>query len=151
MRIYRLEIQNMTYNVVSNNSESIVRGFKSAIEVMILQFIQYNLKDCKFNYTENLPTIVIARTNCGEMTIEFNIAYLYLLSWDLIKHVLLHEIAHALSPNDTYHGKEWEYQCELLGIPSTAKIRVFFEPNGDGTHKVSFSKYDIEKTDSGWL
>lgn len=35
-----------------------------------------------------------------------------------VRETLLHEIAHALTPNDRGHGKEWARACWKLGIPA---------------------------------
>jgi hypothetical protein len=134
-----MEFDNKTYKVLANNSDDTVRAIKTSIKLMECQFIQYNLTDWKFDFNDNLPPIVIARTCCNEKVIEFNTDILYLLSWDLIKHVMLHEIAHALAPDDCYHGKDWEYQCELLEIPFTAKLYYILEPIGDDNYKISYS------------
>jgi hypothetical protein len=139
-----MEFDKKTFKVIANNEDNMVDAFKLRIKLMEWQFSHYGITDkWGFAFNDNLPMILIAKTCWNEKVIEFNTANLYFLSWDMIKHVMLHEIAHVLAPDDHYHGKQWEYQCELLGIPPTAKLGEFLEPIGDNTYKISFSQYDI--------
>ena len=35
-----------------------------------------------------------------------------------VERLILHEIAHALTPNDPGHGREWRAKCEEIGLPN---------------------------------
>lgn len=41
-----------------------------------------------------------------------------------IKVVLLHEIAHALTPEDGGHGKKWKEKCVELGIEPIMRLKL---------------------------
>lgn len=74
------------------------------------------LKEYKFELSNRL-TKTFGQCNNVYKHIKLRKNYALTGDWIEVKHTILHEIAHALSPIYERHGKHWRANCEKLGIP----------------------------------
>ena len=68
----------------------------------------------------------IRRNGCcsySTKTISLSRHYIKLNTPELVKDTLLHEIAHALTPNDRGHGRSWKLKCAEIGAMPVAVKR----------------------------
>jgi hypothetical protein len=108
MKTFNISINDQQVKVIANNVDNMVDAFKVRNNLMEWQFSHFGLtEEWHFKCVDNLLTDIIAKTCREKRTIEINTKKLYFLTWDMVKYVMLHEIAHALTPNDNGHGKEW--------------------------------------------
>jgi hypothetical protein len=140
-----MKFNDQQIKVIANNEENMVDAFKLRINSMEWQFSHYGLtEEWHFKCVDYLSTDIIAKTCREKRTIEINIYKLYFLTWDMVKNVMLHEIAHALTPNDTEHGKEWQDKCQEMGIPAIVTLSwKNLEKIGEDLYKIEY-KEDID-------
>ena len=53
-------------------------------------------------------------------TIGISLHYMKLNTPELVRDTLLHEIAHALTPRDAGHGRQWKQMCAEIGAMPVA-------------------------------
>lgn len=60
--------------------------------------------------------------SCSYSTKQISVSkhYIKLNTPELIRDTLLHEIAHALTPNDRGHGRSWKLKCAEIGAMPVA-------------------------------
>ncbi len=139
-RTFNMTFNNKPYKVIQNNQDNMVDAFKLRIKTMEWQFSEYQLQGWSFDFNSGLPMTCIARTIHNEKVIEFNTNNLYILTWEMVKYVMLHEIAHALTPNAENHNKVWQDKCKEMQIPATVKLGMKdFKKVGDDTYQILLS------------
>lgn len=134
MRTFEMTINNTQYKVIANNEQNIVDAFKLRVKTMEWQFDDYGLKGWRFEFNPNLPMRTLGMTIYDRKVIELNSNNFYIINWETLMYVMLHEIAHALTPNETeLHGKIWQAKCIEIGIPAYAKLgmKEIKKVNGD--------------------
>ncbi len=132
--------------VIINNDDNTIEEMKKQIaEFMNFQFSYYKLIDTwKFKCVE-LPMDTAGDTNFKTNTIRLNANYLYFMDLKTVKFTLLHELCHALAPNDYNHGREWHHQCQLIGIPAAIELTRKFikveDDEEDNVYQIEFHTY----------
>lgn len=116
---------NTNHKVIPNNEQHIVDAYKLRINSMNWQFSHYGLIEPWQFKVVDLPMNIVGKCVYTEKTVYINLYSLYLLDWNMIKYTMLHEIAHALTPNDNIKGShdwQWQKQCQTMGIKPTVRL-----------------------------
>jgi len=156
MRIINIEEDGKQLQVIANNEDHIADAFKLRIEKLEdWKFSYYGLKErWQFLCVTDLPDNIVGMCNYEERAVYINTNKLYLLTWDMVKYVMLHEIAHALTPNckkNGGHGKYWHNQCFKMCIPTTVTLGRKLIPVGNNFYKVEYIHYiPIELKDNDY-
>lgn len=94
---------------------------------------QHGLIDKRWSFGFNKRKSALGLCSHNKRMIELSTIWVDTLPMEDIKRVILHEIAHALSPRTEGHGKVWKEMCCLVGIPD--ETRCYNGPNGKEVRK----------------
>lgn len=89
----------------------------------------------------------IRRNGCcsySTKTISLSRHYIKLNTPELVKDTLLHEIAHALTPDDRGHGRSWKLKCAEIGAMPVAVKRSMGIKQVEGKWKAECPNPDCD-------
>ena len=77
------------------------------------KLLEHNLTDWQFKFGKSKRALGVCKRSTK--VIEFSKHWIEVLEDDEIKDTILHEIAHALTPEDKGHGNAWKAACRRIG------------------------------------
>lgn len=96
---------------------------------LALQLMQkHQLKDWKFEFNSRKRSL--GNVNLESKTIYLSSIYTQLNSEEIVKNVILHEIAHALLPKYENHGKAWKAKAIEIGCQPSRICTTCIRPIG---------------------
>lgn len=146
LKTFNMEFNNKSIKVLANNDDKTVAAFKNKIKEMEWLLYKYNLLDWKFEFVTHFPMKIIGSCVHQKKKIYINTFNLYLLNWETIQYVLLHEIAHALTPNDPGHGKGWQDKCREIGISPNNELDCSFRKIDEEHYLYEANKFGLTES-----
>ncbi len=96
-----------------------------ALELMT----KHNLHDWKFGFDRACRRAGLCSFRRKRITLS--IYYVRMNSENEIRDTILHEIAHAITPTDAYHGMTWKLTAQSIGArPERCSARTVIMPKG---------------------
>ena len=81
------------------------------------------LKGWTFAWTKATATFGTCRYTTKQIRVSKPMARIN--TKERVERLILHEIAHALTPDDLGHGPEWKAKCAELGLPNETRLWSF--------------------------
>src|SRR3972149_9957784 len=94
-------------------------------KAMIKEMVATYVPEWKIEYFK--ARFLFGQARCYTRTLRFNLIFIKQRSFDELRDLVLHEIAHALNfecYNSFNHGKEFKGICNRLGCSSAAKTQI---------------------------
>ena len=132
------------YNIIPNNPQNVVDSWKHRIKHFGDTYLyENNIKDWKF-VIEEMDNHIAGLCVHDKKTIIINLRSLYLINGKQLKNLMLHEIAHALTPNHG-HDQQWIDKAIEIGCDGCEKLMCKLEPAGEDKYSISFPTVTISK------
>lgn len=81
------------------------------------------LQGWTFAWTKGTSTFGVCRYSTKQIRVSKPMARVN--SEERVERLILHEIAHALTPDDPGHGREWKAKCAEFGFPNEKRHWAF--------------------------
>lgn len=138
MKTFEITLNKTNYTLISNNEEHVVQGLMNQIKYFNLYLLnECGLNDWSINISELKSNTIFAECQYNTKRILVNISTLYLAPTKLLREIIIHEIAHALTPNHN-HDDVWKSKAIELGGSGDA-IRTF-----KSLKKLDINLYQVE-------
>ena len=98
-------------------------------ETMAKDLIKVHCPEYKFEWSKSKRRL--GSCSYHKKTIRLSVYYTLINDESIMKDVVLHEIAHALSPSDAGHGPVWKDMCTVVGAkPERCAPSIINRPIG---------------------